>query len=151
MKVKFKYGIGTYSGTIDEMIYSNYLKGRVCIARKYVKPRLTEANEAIGSSSKNLALLWKSATPEFREDYKIYARLYASYVHKKDTLPPTSFALFVKALYKFASSEDPTLDLAYLESEDMSTLGLAVSTVENCVNGGFLPNVPGVSNLNNSY
>lgn len=151
MKVRFKYGIGTYSGTIDEMTYSNYLKGKLCIARKYVKPRLTENNEAIGSASKNLAFIWKTASEEFKEDYKIYARLYATYVHKKNTLPPSSYALFIMAMYTWANSEDPVLDLAHLEVEDMSTLGANVSSIADCVNAGHLPSVPGVSSLNNSY
>ncbi len=38
MKVKFKYGIQTYSGTVDEMTFGSYRKGTLCIGRKYVIP-----------------------------------------------------------------------------------------------------------------
>ena len=34
MKVKFKYGIQTYSGTVDEMVYGSYRDGKLCIGRE---------------------------------------------------------------------------------------------------------------------
>ncbi|MDP3114547.1 MAG: hypothetical protein Q8M98_07195 [Candidatus Cloacimonadaceae bacterium] len=49
MKVKFKYGIATYSGTLDEMTYGSYRSGRLCIGRRWVMPSLTVQNKTIGS------------------------------------------------------------------------------------------------------
>ena len=42
MKVKLKYGIATYSGTIDEITFGSYKDDTLCIARKWVMPRLTD-------------------------------------------------------------------------------------------------------------
>jgi hypothetical protein len=55
MKVKFKYGIRTYSGTIDEMTYGSYRKGKVCIGRQWVLPKPTEQNTEIGAVATNLS------------------------------------------------------------------------------------------------
>ena len=51
MKVKFKYGIRTFSGTVDEMTYGSFKKGKVCIGRRWVMPRLTDNNAALGSAA----------------------------------------------------------------------------------------------------
>ncbi|HPV14794.1 MAG TPA: hypothetical protein PL126_03995 [Candidatus Cloacimonadota bacterium] len=151
MKVKFKYGIRTYSGTVDEMTYGSYRKGRLCIGRQYVIPKATIQNEKMGNAAKNLALLWKSASDEFRADYKIYAGLYATYVSKANEMPPTCYALFTKAMHNWAKGEDPALDLADVQVEDITTLGAGISSIANCVNHNHLPAVPGYNNLNNSY
>ncbi|MDD4223400.1 MAG: hypothetical protein PHD87_02305, partial [Candidatus Cloacimonetes bacterium] len=66
MKVKFKYGIATYSGTIDEMVYGSYRDDKLCIGREYVYPRLTEYNAAIGGAGANLAILWASGSAEYK-------------------------------------------------------------------------------------
>lgn len=42
MKVKIKYGIGTYSGNLDDMEYGNHRDGKLCIGREFGYPRLTE-------------------------------------------------------------------------------------------------------------
>ena len=47
MKVKFKYGIQTYSGTIDEMVYGSYRDDKLCIGREYVYPTPERENNAL--------------------------------------------------------------------------------------------------------
>ncbi len=151
MKVKFKYGIRTYSGTVDEMTYGSYRKGRVCIGRRYVIPKATEQNATLGAASKNLSDVWRSASPEFKADYKIYAGLYGTYVCKGNQVAPTGYALFTKAMYHWAQGLEPALDLANLQVEDVNTLGASISSVANCISSGHLPSVPGHENLTNSY
>lgn len=151
MKVRFKYGIRTYSGTVDEMTYGSYRKGRLCIGRQYVVPKRTEQNDVLGSSAKNLAEVWRAASDEFKADYKIYAGLYATYVSKANELPPNAYALYVKAMHHWAAGEDPVVDLTLLQVEDMATLGTGINSIANCVSNNHLPAVPGYENLNNSY
>jgi hypothetical protein len=151
MKVKFKYGIRTYSGTVDEMTYGSYRKHRLCIGRQYVLPKRTEQNDKMGSEAKNLGALWNAASDEFKADYKIYAGLYATYVSKPNEMPPNAYALFTKAMHNWAKTEEPTVNLAILQSEDITSLGTGISSVANCVSYNHLPAVPGHTNLNNSY
>ncbi len=67
MKVNLKYGIKTYSGTIDEMTYArSYRKNTICIGRKYVKPRLTDQNTLIGSKMKNLAIIYEDVSDSYK-------------------------------------------------------------------------------------
>ena len=151
MKVKFKYGIRTYSGTVDEMTYGSYRKGRVCIGRRYVVPKATDQNVIFGEAGANLAKVWRAASAEYRTDFKLYSALYGTYVCKGNELPPNGYALFIKAMHNWAKSEEPPVELDYLQVEDVSTLGAPISSVANCIGAGFLPSVPGQENLNNSF
>jgi len=147
MKVKFKYGIRTYSGTVDEMTYGNYKQGKVCISRKWVVPRLTENNSTMGAIAKNLSTLWQQADAGYKADFKTYAGRYGAQVSAPDKLPPTGYSLWVKAMYAWAKDEDPDLDLSSLTFEDVETLGSKVASVSACVNNNYLPNVNPVDDL----
>lgn len=151
MKVKFKYGIRTYSGTVDEMTYGSYRKGKVCIGRRYVVPKGTTQNVNFGEGGSNVAKIWSSASADYKADFKRYAELYGRYVVKGDKLPPTSYGLFIKAASNWAKNEDPPVELSVVQLEDVSTLGSPINTVADCVEAGFLPSVPGCAELNKSF
>lgn len=151
MKVKFKYGIRTYSGTLDEMTYGSYRNGKVCIGRTYVYPKLTDNNALRGNITKNLAKLWNLASGEYREDFKDYSRRYGSLKTAQRKLVPTGFAFFMKAMSAWAKDEDPALDLSTLTAEDMDNVGTKVSSVAECVENGYLVSVPGHFDLDNEY
>ncbi|MCB5229874.1 MAG: hypothetical protein GX122_06375 [Candidatus Cloacimonetes bacterium] len=143
MKVKFKYGIRTFSGTVDEMTYSSYKDGSVCIGRRWVMPKLTEQNSTLGKISKNLAAIWEEASDEYKQDFASYAHLYGMLKSNRRKAVNSGFSLFVKAMYAWGKTEDPALDLSTLTFEDIDTLGGKVENVANCVSYGFLPSVPG--------
>ena len=75
MKVKFKFGIQTYSGTVDEMTFGSYRKNSLCIGRKYVTPKLTDNNTSMGAKLKNLAIVHGSVTSGYLDELKTYAGL----------------------------------------------------------------------------
>jgi len=147
MKVKFKYGIRTYSGTVDEMTYGSYKDDEVCIGRQWVMPTLTDNNSALGSVAKNLSTLWASASAGYKADFKTYAQRYGKQISEPDKLPPTGYSLWVKAMYAWAKDEDPALDLSTLIFEDIVTLGGKVATVATCVSNEYLPSVSPVDDL----
>lgn len=151
MKVKFKYGIRTYSGTLDEMTYGSYRDGSVCIGRTWVYPKLTENNTLRGNVTKNLAKLWNMADSEYRNDFKVYSQRYGTLKVSGGKLVPTGFALFMKALNAWAKDEQPNLDLSTITAEDIDSMGEKVSTVAECVENGYLVSVPDYLDLNAAY
>ena len=150
MKVKFKYGIRTFSGTVDEMTYGSYKDDQLCIGRRWVLPEATPQNTTLGSVSKNLADLWQQADAAYKADFKTYARRYGKEVCKPWMLPPTGYSLWVKAMYAWAEDEDPDLDLSSLTFEDVETLGSKVASVSACVQNNYLPSVSAVDELDAS-
>ncbi|NLK49492.1 MAG: hypothetical protein GX294_02470 [Candidatus Cloacimonetes bacterium] len=143
MKVKFKYGIRTFSGTVDEMTYSSYKNGSVCIGRRWVMPKLTEQNSEMGKTSQNLSKLWEGASTEYKDDFAAYARLYGQLKSNRRKAVNNGYSLFVKAMYAWAKTEDPELDLKTVTLQDIDTLGGRVASVYGCVSNGILPAVPG--------
>ena len=141
MKVKFKYGIRTFSGTLDEMTYGSYKDGQLCIGRRWVQPRPTDQNAAVGSAAKNLSSIWGQASEDYKADFKTYARRYGKQACAYNMLPPTGYSLWIKAMYAWAKDEDPDLDLSSLTFEDVVTLGSKVASVSACVSNGYLPAV----------
>ncbi len=147
MKVKFKYGIATYSGTIDEMVYGSYNDDKLCIGREYVYPRLTEQNTAVGSVGKNLALVWAEASAGWKEDLKTYAQRNKTENVPKTELAPGTYALYIKLMYAWQESDPDHVDLASVTSGDVDTLGTKIQTVKACVDNEMLPHIADADDL----
>ncbi len=147
MKVKFKYGIRTYSGTIDEMTYGSYRKGKVCIGRQWVLPKPTEQNTEIGAVATNLSDLWAAASVDYKADFKTYATRNTAENVPGYLLGPTGYALFMKAMWAWAEDESPAVDLKTVTIEDIGTLGGKVASVSDCVTNGYLARVSDYGDL----
>lgn len=150
MKVKFKYGIATYSGTIDEMVYGCYRDHKLCIGREYVYPRLTVHNDNLGKTGSNLAILWAGASPEYKADLKTYAQRNGNENVPKTQYPPNGYALWVKALHAW-QDKTPSIDISTLTVEDFELGGASVSTVKNAIENGFLKKVANYDDLTEAY
>ncbi len=150
MKVKFKYGIRTYSGTVDEMVYGSYRKNRICIGRVYVYPRLTENNKKVGTIGKNLAGIWNVGDSEFKADFKLYALRYGVEHVPGNRLPPNAYSLWVKMMWDWAKTEE-NIELETLTAEDFSVSNAKISSVKACVENGFLPKVHGYDDMTNTW
>ena len=146
MKAKFKYGIATYSGTIDEITFGSYRKDTVCIARKYVIPRLTEHNTQMGSQLKNLATVWADVSSGYKDELKIYAAKNLANT-PKGKLPPTSFSIWVQMLYLFSELDGGHIDLATLAYSDLATVGEDILSIASAVENGYLASVPGADSM----
>lgn len=147
MKVKFKYGIRTFSGTIDEMTYGSYRKGKVCIGRGWVLPKSTPQNTEMGAVASNLADLWGGASNGYKADFKTYSSKNEMENTPNNKLGATGYALFIKALYAWAKDTTPAVDLKTVTIEDISTLGDKVASVADCVDNGYLKAVEGYQAL----
>jgi len=146
MKVNFKYGIRTYSGSMDEMTYGSYRKNTICIGRKKVIPRITENNTLIGSKTKNLAAIYASISGNYKQELKQYAQLNIVNV-PKGNMPPNGFALWVKMMFKFEKSDPEHIDLTTLTYTDLQTVGDSIISIASAVTNGFLAKVPGADTL----
>ena len=150
MKVKFKYGIRTYSGKLDELVFSSYKKGKLCIARQFVYPRITAHNNEIGSVGKNLAELWASGSSAFKAQLAMYAKLNETENVPANQWAPNAYALWIQVMYQWAA-EHTDIDLKSLTSEDFAVTGIAVSTVKNCVQNGYLKPVTGYNTMTAAF
>ncbi len=147
MKTKLKYGISAYSGTIDEITFASYKNGAVCIARKYVVPRLTENNAELGSVTKNLATIYKECSADYKSDLRTYADLYAREISGAKKIAPNGYAIFIKMFYAFAAANGGSVDLKSLSYGDLDTLFPEIVSIAASVDAGFLPSVTGAELL----
>lgn len=146
MKTKFKYGIATYSGTIDEITFGSYRKDTVCIARKYVVPRLTANNTLMGTTLKNLAAVWSDVSVGYKDELKIYAG--KNVVNTpKGKLPPTAFSIWVKMLFLFHELDEGHIDLSTITYTDLLTVGDDIINIAAAVENGYLAKVDGADEL----
>jgi hypothetical protein len=140
MKVIFKFGIKTYSGTVDEMTFGSYRKHSLCIGRKYVTPKLTANNTLMGTVMKNLADVYGDVSSDYKDDLKVYAQRNSANI-PSGKIPPTSFAIFVKMLYLFSELDSEHIDLATVTYSDLQTLGGDIASIADAVENGYLANV----------
>ncbi|MCB5258367.1 MAG: hypothetical protein WC179_00465 [Candidatus Cloacimonadaceae bacterium] len=150
MKVKFKYGIRTYSGKLDELVFSSYRKGKICIARQFVYPRITAHNNEIGSIGKNLGILWAGGSDAFKTELAMYAKLNATENVPADQWASNAYALWVQVMHKWAADNDD-VDLKTLTYEDFVVTGTAISTVKDCVLSGYLKPVTGYDTMTAAF
>jgi len=147
MKVKLKYGISTYSGTIDEITFSSYRNGTICIARKWVMPRLTDQNGRLGEIAQNLSELYGEISAGFKADLKRYAELYGQQKADKTKLIPSAYAQFMKLMYAFAEGNGGSIDLSSITYNDIQTLFADIADMKTAIESGYLPDVKGSDEL----
>ncbi|MDY0126584.1 MAG: hypothetical protein RBR69_00410 [Candidatus Cloacimonadaceae bacterium] len=146
MKVKFKFGIKTYSGTVDEMTFGAYRNGSLCIGRKFVTPKLTANNTLMGETMKNLATVYGALSSGYKDDLKAYALANVVNV-PKSKLPPTSFSIFIRMMYLFSDLDDGHVDLSTITYSDLQTVGTDIGNIAAAVTNGYLANVVGAEDL----
>lgn len=146
MKIKFRWGIKTFSGYGDDMVYENCLNGKLCIGRDYTYPKITEKNHAIGSAAKNLTNVYKGVSPTYAQDLAIYRSRYTALKvprnPQKRKLFAGKYTLFVKMMYNWAESDPEHVDLGSITIADIVALDANVRTICRAVEAGFLPMIP---------
>ena len=139
MKVTFKYGIGAFTGKIDNAVFWAQKSKLASLMRKFTYPKITTHNKKIGAIAKNLGFLWRELTDDYHEDFKTYAdRYYVQYGTEGDYDPARSpYAFWTKAIWAWAKEHDDVV-LSTLTIEDLNVTGTAMSTVKNCILNGYL-------------
>ncbi len=147
MKVKFKYGIKTYSGTVDEMVYGSYRHDNLCIGREYVYPTLTANNHLKGTITKNLADVWSKVDEDYNADFKAYCLRNGQENVAPDALIPSAFSMFLKMMFAWQESDPEHVDLTEVTIADIVALDADVRTVARAVTAEFLPSIEDASDL----
>lgn len=150
MKVVFKYGIGAMAGTIAEGTFFMTRQRTGSIMRKWVQPKLTTQNTALGAITKNLALIYSSISSGFKDNLKTYCTRYNyTYLDPNDPFSPQlfDFAMFMKLMYKFSELGSGHIDLATITYGDLGTLGEDIASIKDAVANGYLPYVPDADEL----
>ena len=144
MKVVFKFGIGAFSGTIQEGVYSMTRNKTGSIMRKWVRPKLTTNMTELGSITKNLAKIWNTCSAGYRLDLKTYCNRWNSeYLDPNDPFSPrvTSYGIFTKLLYAFRDSDPTHIDLETITYSDLQTVGTDIASVSDSIDNGFLATI----------
>jgi hypothetical protein len=139
MKVKFKFGIKTYSGLADDMVYGSYRDDNLCIGRVYVYPTLTQNNHDKGKAVSNLAGIFRDAGADYLADLKKYATRNGQENVPKDKLIPSAFALFMKMMYAWQKSDPTHVDLTTITIADIVSADADVRNISRAVEAEFLP------------
>ena len=138
MKVKFKFGIKTFSGTAEEMTYGSYAKNTLCLGRQYVKPMLTANNAHMGAIGKNLASVFRAANAAYVNDFKTYATRYSKQHFAWGKKSPTAFTLFVRMMWAWAATDPTHIDLTAITVADIVTRDADVRTVKRAIDASYL-------------
>lgn len=150
MKVKFKYGIGSFAGTLEAATFYETPNGGASFMRKWVMPKITDNNIELGSVSKNLAKIWKECSADYKADMLTYCDLHRAYfkdLNNEFQGYIGTYAMFVKMFYAFEAANGGSVDLKSLSYGDIDTLFPEIVSVAAAADAGFIPNVPGAELL----
>lgn len=147
MKVKFKYGIETYSGKIDGMVFNSCRKGHLCIGREFVYPTLTTNNTNKGAITKNLAVVYHNASSGYQADLKSYGVRNGQENVSYDQMVPSGYNLFMKMMYAWAKTDPLHIDLTAVTVADIVTMDAEVMTLERAIDAGYLAKVSSYNDL----
>ena len=137
MKVHFHYGIKTYSGKLDDIVFTMHNNKEICIARRYVIPKPGPAQSNFKTVATNLKTLWLAVKAGYKSDLALYAVQFNNM--RPDNCNVGTYSLFVKILY--AAQKEAEFDLRTCTYTDISASTSAVSTVKKAIEAGYLPSV----------
>ena len=139
MKATFKYGIGDFTGKIDNAVFWAQKSKLESLMRKFTYPRITTHNKKIGEIAKNLGKFWHILSDGYKADLKTYTdRYYVQYGTEGLYDPARSpYAFWTHAIWSWAKDHDD-VDLATLTMEDFAVTGTAIITVRNAIQNGYL-------------
>lgn len=146
MKIKFRWGIKTFSGYGDDMVYESCLNSKVCIGRDYTYPKITENNHQVGAVGKNLGIVFNNVNPAYAQDLKTYRERYRQLgiprnpFKRKPVAGP--YSLFIKMMYNWLDSDPEHVNLTAVTIADIVALDADVCTIKRAIDAGFLPMVP---------
>jgi hypothetical protein len=140
MKVKFKWGLTGYSGTVDGAIYYYNDRIKQCLMRKYKYPELNENNERTTSIMANLKLIEPSQG--YRYNLMDYVGAYndsKDYGHKPMNAWNNAWLKLMFAMQKALPGQ---VDLKTISRQQIIDEGLPCKTVKDAIEAGLLPQLP---------
>ncbi len=150
MRVNMMKPFRSFSGTMDELVYSAFNEGYICFSRDYVVPAATTQNATMGSVAENLGAVYDSFDSGWIDNLKTYTRRYGNEVLGKKKRHPGFYALYSKMWWN-VNKDDPTIDLKTVTFADIQLLDIGIQTVKDAIDNGFLPKISKYDDLTNSY
>ena len=150
MKVTFKHGIASFSGTISESVFWPTFNKLASYMRKYVVPKLTENNTRMGDIAKNLASVWSEVGSGYKDEMITYCqRLTVSQADPNDPFAPryTSFAIWLKMMFLFSKLDSGHINLTTITYSDLQTVGEDILCIAVAVENDYLTDVPNADEL----
>jgi hypothetical protein len=141
MKVTFKYGIKSYTGTADNMTYASYRNGELCVSRVYVYPTLTANNHNMGAIATNLGAVYHTVSADYLANLKTYALRNGQENVPRNRMIPNAFALMLKMMYAWYESDPTHVDLTTITVADIISANAPVKTIAGAITAGFLPGI----------
>lgn len=154
MKVTFKYGIGSFSGTVDNATYWATARKTGSVMRKWVLPTATNQNETLSKIAANIKTIWSDVTDDYKADMKAYCRRdFNENSNPEDPFASrvSNYAMFVKLLYAFEKANSATVDLETITISDIRSLFTdTMSSVFASIEAGYLRSVSNSSEFDES-
>lgn len=138
MRVGFEWGISSYSGRQQGVVFCHLRRENIVLVRKYVYPTLTEQNHKIGSTTANLHSIQPSEG--YKEDLRNYLWRYNTLRENEGKYLRSWVNLYLKLMRKMAK-QDSSIDLLTLTREEIYQRDLPCISVKRAVDAGLLPAV----------
>ncbi len=146
MKIKFRWGIKTFSGFADDMVYENCLNSKICIGRDYTYPTITVNNHQVGSIGKNLTTVYKGVSLGYAQDLAKYRVRLKQLGIPRNPLERKQVAgklpLLFKMMYNWYDTDPEHINLSAVTIADIVALDAEVRTIKRAVEAGYLPMIP---------
>ena len=143
MKARFQYGIKSYSGYLDGIVYMNYKRGGVVIGRMVPEQNtVTAANVLMGEKMIKISSIYAVATQAYKDDLKAYALKMFQLKQFDGKVSGNGFSVFVKMIWAASKDPDNPLDIMSLTTDDLAVGAYEqFDTVRAAVENGLLPQV----------
>lgn len=160
MKVKHTVNVRFISGKEDHnQVFARSDSQDYSISRQYVYPKITENNNNMGTSMKNLSDLFHDVSHAFLQDGQTYAERYYKKTRKNafmKTPSKSAFNYFLKAMFAWQTSDPEHVDLKTLCLGDIIATWTGqigqkpIMSWTALIDLGFLPRVSVYADLTSS-
>lgn len=152
MKVKFKYGIKSYSGTLDELVYANFEDRSVVIGRMLpVDRERTAQNETVSTYAGKMADFYQAISDGFKEDLKAYTKKMYRLKPYAKKIAGSFYSVYTKMMWSASKDPEQPIDIESLTSSPIvSGTFPSIDTLKTAIENGHLPLVDGYEEFTHS-
>lgn len=144
MRVKFKYGIKSFSGTLDELTYANYESVNIVIGRKKLVSGDSEHKRDFGEIAIEISKLYRELSTGFMDDLRAYAKKMYRLKAFSDKIPGNAYSVFHKMMRSAIKDPESPIDVGNIYTGNILPGQYSrVNTIKEAVENGHLPVVPG--------
>ncbi len=141
MKVKFRYGIKSYSGTLDELVFAAYEDRNVVIGRELPSGFERQAqHDVIANYSVKLGEFYRGLSEGFKSDLAAYSKQMYNLKAYSKKIAGSGYSVFVKMIWAASKDANSPVDVMSLSVDDISAGAYSmIESVKVAVDNGYLP------------